>query len=229
MPTDLLPSIEVDTAPNPSHAVIWLHGLGADGNDFVPIVRELGLTGLAIRFIFPHAPLQAVTINGGYVMRAWYDIGYEDLSLREDEKGVRESEQTVAQIIAGLGERGISPERVILAGFSQGGAIALQTGLRYPERLGGILALSTYLPLPDKVAAERHESNRDIPVFMAHGTEDPIVPLKLAQASCTRILNLGYAVEWHEYRMPHAVCPEEIWDVSGWLRRLVEGSPKSAQ
>ncbi|MEO8629855.1 MAG: alpha/beta hydrolase [Betaproteobacteria bacterium] len=229
MPTDLLPSIEVETAPNPSHAVIWLHGLGADGNDFVPVVRELGLTGLAIRFIFPHAPLQAVTINGGYVMRAWYDIGYEDLSLREDEKGVRESEQTIAQIIAGEGERGISPQRVILAGFSQGGAIALQTGLRYPERLGGILALSTYLPLPDKVEAERHDSNRDIPVFMAHGTEDPIVPLKLAQASCTRILSLGYAVEWHEYSMPHAVCPEEIWAVGGWFRRIVEASPKSAQ
>ncbi len=229
MPTDLLPSIEVETAPNPSHAVIWLHGLGADGNDFVPIVRELGLTGLALRFIFPHAPLQAVTINGGYVMRAWYDIGYEDLSLKEDEKGVRESEQTIAAIIAGEGQRGIPARRVILAGFSQGGAIALQTGLRYPERLGGILALSTYLPLPNKVEAERHDSNRDVPVFMAHGTEDPIVPLKLAQASCTRMLNFGYAVEWHEYRMPHAVCPEEIWDIGGWFRRLVETSSKPAE
>ena len=221
MATEPLPAIELETAPNPTHSVIWLHGLGADGNDFVPIVEELGLAGLAVRFIFPHAPLQPVTINGGYVMRAWYDIGYEDLSLREDERGVRESEHAVGELIDREKERGIAPEHVILAGFSQGGAIALQTGLRYPERLAGILALSTYLPLPDKIEAERHDANHQTPIFMAHGTEDPIVPMKLAQSSCSRLINLGYAAQWHEYRMPHAVCAEEVWEIAMWLRKVI--------
>src|ERR1700675_3683898 len=220
MSAELLPTVEIETAPNPTHSVIWMHGLGADGNDFVPVVQELGLDGLAVRFVFPHAPQQPVTINGGYVMRAWYDIGYEDLSLKEDEKGVRESQHAVDQLIEREIARGIPAGRVALAGFSQGGAIALQCGLRYPERLNGIIALSTYLPLPDKVEGERSGANLDIPILMLHGTEDPIVPLKLAQASCAKLLTLGYPVEWHEYEMPHSVCEEEIAGIGLWFRRL---------
>jgi phospholipase/carboxylesterase len=222
MTAELLPTVEIETAPNPTHSVVWMHGLGADGNDFVPVVQELGLDGLAIRFVFPHAPLQPVTINGGYVMRAWYDIGYEDLSLKEDEKGVRESQQAVDRLIERETARGVPAGRVGLAGFSQGGAIALQCGLRYPERLAGIIALSTYLPLPDKVEGERHKANLGTPILMLHGTEDPIVPLKLARASCSKLLTLGYQVEWHEYEMPHSVCAEEIADIGLWLRRMAE-------
>jgi phospholipase/carboxylesterase len=218
MTTELLPAIEIDTAPDPSHAVIWMHGLGADGNDFVPIIGDLALSGIAVRFIFPHAPTRPVTINGGYVMRAWYDIGYEDLSLKEDEKGVRASQHAVEDLIERERSRGIVPEQIVLAGFSQGGAIALQTGLRYMQRLGGIVALSTYLPLPDKVEAERQQANGNTPIFMAHGTEDPIVPLKLAQSSCSRLIKLGYPVQWHEYDMPHSVCPEEIARIGAFLR-----------
>jgi phospholipase/carboxylesterase len=223
MSTELLPTVEIETAPNPTHSVVWMHGLGADGNDFVPIVEELRLDGLAVRFVFPHAPQQPVTINGGYVMRAWYDIGYEDLSLKEDEKGVRESQHAVDQLIERERERGVPAARVVLAGFSQGGAIALQSGLRYPERLAGIIALSTYLPLPDKVEAERSTANQDVPILMLHGTEDPIVPLKLARASCAKLLTLGYPVAWQEYAMPHSVCAEEIADIGLWLRRFAEG------
>jgi phospholipase/carboxylesterase len=221
MTTDFLPAIEIETAPKPTHAVIWMHGLGADGNDFVPVVGELGLKAYAVRFVFPHAPLQPVTINGGYVMRAWYDIGYEDLTLKEDEKGVRASQQAIDALIAREVHRGIPAQKILLAGFSQGGAIALQTLLRYPQSLGGVLALSTYLPLPDKVQAERHEANHATPIFMAHGTEDPIVPLKLAQASCSRLIALGHSVEWHEYEMPHSVSLEEIADIGAWMRRLL--------
>jgi phospholipase/carboxylesterase len=223
MTAELLPAEEVETGATPTHSVIWMHGLGADGHDFVPIVGELGLEGLAVRFVFPHAPLQPVTINGGYVMRAWYDIGYEDLSLREDEKGVRQSQHAIERLIEREKERGIPVGKIALAGFSQGGAISLQCGLRYPERLAGVLALSTYLPLPDKVDAERSDASRDLPILMLHGTEDPIVPLKLAQASCAKLLTLGYQVEWHEYEMPHSVCPEEIAQIGTWLRRMVEG------
>jgi phospholipase/carboxylesterase len=223
MSAELLPTVEIETAPNPTHSVVWMHGLGADGNDFVPIVQELGLDGLAVRFVFPHAPQQPVTINGGYVMRAWYDIGYEDLSLKEDEKGVRESQHAVDQLIERERKRGVPAGRVALAGFSQGGAIALQSGLRYPERLAGIIALSTYLPLPDKVEAERSSANQDVPILMLHGTEDPIVPLKLARASCAKLLTLGYPVAWQEYEMPHSVCAEEIADIGLWLRRFAEG------
>ena len=222
MSVELLPTIEIETAPKPTASVIWMHGLGADGNDFVPIVPELGLRKLAARFVFPHAPLQPVTINGGYVMRAWYDIGYQDLALKEDERGVRESQHAVEELIAREVARGIRAERVVLAGFSQGGAIALQCGLRYSKRLAGIIALSTYLPLPHTVDKERSLANREIPLFMAHGIEDPIVPLKLAQASCSRLLTLGYPVEWHEYQMPHSVCAEEIEMVGRWLRSRID-------
>jgi phospholipase/carboxylesterase len=219
MTAELLPAVEIETGPTPRHAVVWLHGLGADGNDFVPIVAQLDL-GVPVRFVFPHAPLQPVTINGGYVMRAWYDIGYEDLSLKEDERGVRESQRAVEALVAREIERGVNPARIVLAGFSQGGAIALQTALRHPARLAGVLALSSYLPLPETLEAERSAANAQTPVFMAHGIEDPIVPLKLAQSSCKRLLALGYPVEWHEYAMPHSVCPEEIAAISQCLGRL---------
>src|SRR5689334_5555122 len=214
----LLPPIQIDTAPDPRHVVIWMHGLGADGNDFVPIIGELKLSAVAVRFIFPHAPARPVTINSGYVMRAWYDIGYEDLSLKEDEKGVRASQKAIEGLMEREIARGVPHQQIVLAGFSQGGAIALQTGLRYPHALGGIIALSTYLPLPDKIEAERHSASHSTPIFMAHGTEDPIVPLKLAQASCSRLINLGYSVQWHEYDMPHSVCPEEVEHIGAFLR-----------
>jgi phospholipase/carboxylesterase len=220
MTADLLP-IEIETGPDPRHCVIWMHGLGADGNDFVPVVEELDLPRAPIRFIFPHAPMQPVTINGGYVMRAWYDIGYQDLTLREDERGVRDSQHCIEALIERERKRGIGPEQLLLAGFSQGGAIALQTALRYPARLAGVLALSSYLPLPDKLENERSAANQDVPILMAHGIEDPIVPLKLAQASCSRLLTLGYPVQWHEYEMPHSLCPEELDHIGAFLREVL--------
>jgi phospholipase/carboxylesterase len=165
--------------------------------------------------------MQPVTINGGYVMRAWYDIGYQDLTLREDERGVRDSQHGIEALIERERKRGIGPEQLLLAGFSQGGAIALQTALRYPARLAGVLALSAYLPLPDKLESERSAANRDVPILMAHGIEDPIVPLKLAQASCSRLLTLGYPVQWHEYEMPHALCPEELEHIGAFLRAVL--------
>jgi phospholipase/carboxylesterase len=220
MTADLLP-IEIETGPDPHHCVIWMHGLGADGNDFVPVVEELDLPQAPIRFVFPHAPMQPVTINGGYVMRAWYDIGYQDLSLREDERGVRDSQHAIEALVERERKRGIGPEQLLLAGFSQGGAVALQTALRYPARLAGVLALSTYLPLPDKLENERSAANQDVPILMAHGIEDPIVPLKLAQASCSRLLTLGYPVQWHEYEMPHALCPEELDHIGAFLREVL--------
>jgi phospholipase/carboxylesterase len=217
---ELLPAIEIETEPKARSSVIWLHGLGADGNDFVPVVEQLRLP-VPVRFVFPHAPLQPVTINGGYVMRAWYDIGYQDLTLKEDEKGVRESQQAVERLIAREVERGVPADRIILAGFSQGGAIALQTGLRHPGRLAGILALSTYLPLPERLEPELSPANRDVPIFMAHGVDDPIVPLKLAMASCSRLLTLGYPVEWHEYDMPHSVNIEELGHIAKWIGKVL--------
>ena len=217
---ELLPAIEIEPEPDARSSVIWLHGLGADGNDFVPVVEQLRLP-VPVRFIFPHAPLQPVTINGGYVMRAWYDIGYQDLTLKEDEKGVRESQEAVERLIAREVERGVPAGRIILAGFSQGGAIALQTGLRHPSRLAGILALSTYLPLPDRIEPELSPANRDVPIFMAHGVDDPIVPLKLAGASCSRLLTLGYPVEWHEYDMPHSVNLEELGHIAKWIGKVL--------
>jgi phospholipase/carboxylesterase len=221
MTVELLPAVEIETGRDPTRAVIWLHGLGADGNDFAPVVPELDLPQMSIRFVFPHAPLQPVTINGGYVMRAWYDIGYEDLTLKEDEKGVRDSQRAIERLIQREENRGIDARHVVLAGFSQGGAIALQTGLRHARPLAGIMALSCYLPLPEKLAAERNHANLATPLFMGHGLSDPIVPLKLAQASCARLLRMGYKVEWHEYDMPHSVCGPELVDIGDWLRRVL--------
>ena len=218
----MLETVEIETGANPDCAVIWLHGLGADGHDFEPVVPHLLWQGApAIRFVFPHAEVRPVTINGGMSMRAWYDIGYQDLTLKEDEKGVRESQEAVERLIAREVERGVPAGRIILAGFSQGGAIALQTGLRHPSRLAGILALSTYLPLPDRIEPELSPANRDVPIFMAHGVDDPIVPLKLAVASCSRLLTLGYPVEWHEYDMPHSVNLEELGHIAKWIGRVL--------
>ena len=219
----LLETVEIATDDHPEAAVIWMHGLGADGNDFVPIVRELDLSECpAIRFIFPHAETMPVTINNGYVMRAWYDILGMDLVRREDEIGLRKSQQQIEQLIAREIDRGIPAERIILAGFSQGCAMTLQTGLRYPKKLAGMLCLSGYLPLADKLAAERSEANRSTPIFMAHGRVDPVVQIARAETSRDFLTSLGYAIEWKDYSMPHSVCEEEIDDIghiiSHWLR-----------
>ncbi|MCW8992571.1 MAG: alpha/beta hydrolase [Gammaproteobacteria bacterium] len=219
MSESLLDALVIEPQQPASAAVIWLHGLGADGHDFEPIVPELGLGEAPIRFIFPHAPQRPVTVNMGMRMRAWYDITAPDLSQGQDEAGTRESERLLQAWIEHEMEQGIPAERIILAGFSQGGAIALHTGLRYPQRLGGILALSTYLPLADSVADEKHAANTDIPVFMAHGSDDPIIPLAFAAQSRDRLLSLGHTVEWHEYPMPHSVCMEEIQAIGVWLRQ----------
>jgi phospholipase/carboxylesterase len=214
-----LESVEIETTPNPRASVIWLHGLGADGNDFAPLADEIELP-VAVRYIFPHAPAMPVSINGGYVMRAWYDIS--DAALRrEDEAGVRASQKSVEALLAREKSRGVAAHRIVLAGFSQGGAIALHAGLRQSERLAGIMALSTYVPLADKLATEANRANREVPIFMAHGTADPMIPYERATASRDLLLQQGYALEWHEYRMQHAVCPQEIADIGVWLRRVL--------
>jgi phospholipase/carboxylesterase len=213
--------IEIETSPTPDATVIWLHGLGADGSDFVPVVPALELGGLAVRFVFPHAPMRPVTINGGYVMRAWYDILGMELDRREDEAGVRDSGRIVDGLVLRERERGIAQARIVLAGFSQGGAIALHAGLRSPARLAGILALSCYVPIAAALAGERTPANRDVPIFLAHGTLDPVVPYRAGQRARELLENLDYAVEWHEYRIEHTVSLEEVADIGGWLRRVL--------
>jgi phospholipase/carboxylesterase len=218
----VLQTVELETGRSPTAAVIWLHGLGADGHDFEPIVPELDLPdALAVRFVFPHAPMQAVTINGGAVMRAWYDVYALEGQRREDAAGVRASQSKVEELIAREQARGIPSARLVLAGFSQGGAIALQTGLRHGERLAGIMALSTYLPVASTLAAEASAANRAVPIFMAHGLDDPLIPIERAAMSRRQLKAAGYAIEWHEYPMAHAVCMEEIADVSAWLQRIL--------
>jgi phospholipase/carboxylesterase len=210
--------VEVETGPNPAWSVIWLHGLGADGHDFEPIVPELvDEDWPAIRFVFPHAPVRAVTINGGMRMRAWYDILGLEIAQRQDERGVRESIAFVQGLIARENARGVPSERIVIAGFSQGGAIALASGLRHAERLAGVVALSTYLPIAESSGAERSEANRTMPIFMAHGSLDPVVGHALGLMSCSYLEQLGYAVQWHSYSMPHSVNAEEIADLSRWL------------
>lgn len=212
--------IEIQTSPAPDAAVIWLHGLGADGNDFVPLVPELGLPDtLAIRFIFPHAPLRPVTCNGGYVMRAWYDIYSLDNLDREDHEGLVESRHRVESLIQQEMDRGIDAHRIILMGFSQGGAVVLDTGLRFSRRLAGIGALSTYLPQADLLDTEKHTANADVPIFMAHGQYDPVVRYALGEKSCQTISQQGYPVDWHSYPMEHSVCMEEIRDIANWIRK----------
>lgn len=215
---ETLETIEVETGPAPSASVIWLHGLGADGNDFVPLVSELGLPGtLSLRFVFPHAPMRPVTINRGYVMRAWYDIIEREGAWREDAAGVRESGRLVEALLERETARGIPAQRIVLAGFSQGGAMALYAGPRYPERLAGIMALSCALPLADSLGSEASPANLDVPIFMAHGTHDPVVPLARATRSRDLLIGLGYRVNWREYSMPHSVCPEEVNHIAEWL------------
>jgi phospholipase/carboxylesterase len=221
--TSLLERIEIETGPSPTAAVVWMHGLGADGHDFEPIVPELGLPPApAVRFVFPHAPMRPVTINQGYVMRAWYDIRLDGGARREDEEGVRESQRAIEALVARERQRGIPAGRIVLAGFSQGGAMALHTGLRYPERLAGILALSCALPLADRLAAEASPANRDVPICMAHGTHDDMIPIARAQSARDTLIGLGYRVEWKEYPMPHSVCPEEIADINRWLQAVLK-------
>jgi len=218
MAEDLLEALEVETAPSPRAAVIWMHGLGADGYDFVDVPPVLRLPdSLAVRFVFPHAPMQPVTINGGMVMRAWYDVRHDAGARREDEPGVRASRQRIEALIAREKARGVPASRLVLAGFSQGGAMALHTGVRHGERLAGIMALSCFLPLADRVAAEGSATNRDVPIFLAHGTHDPVIPLARARQAHEALTRLGYPVEWHEYPMPHSVCDAEIRDIGAWL------------
>lgn len=221
-PTDLLDCIEIETAPNPTHAVIWLHGLGADGNDFAPIVPELNLpAGIPVRFVFPNAPVQRVTINNGMSMRSWYDILVMDLVRVEDAKGIRASEAAVHKLIARENARGIPTSNIVLAGFSQGSAMTLHTGLRLPEKLAGMMALSGYLPLVDTAEAERNPANDATPIFMAHGQYDPVVSLARAQASLAELQRLGYDVRWRTYPMPHSVCAEEVADISAFLNEVL--------
>lgn len=217
-----LETLEISTSETPTAAVIWMHGLGADGSDFVPIVKELDLSGCpGIRFVFPSAPAIPVTINNGYVMPAWYDILTSDLVRREDEAGLRKSQADIEALIAQQIVLGIPADKIVLAGFSQGCAMTLQTGLRYPQKLAGLMCLSGYLPLNDKIAAERHAANQHTPIFQAHGRADPVVLVNRAEMSRDLLLQLGYSVEWHEYMMQHSVCAEEVADIGNWLRRVL--------
>jgi phospholipase/carboxylesterase len=226
--TELLETIELATGPKgsvPRAAVIWMHGLGADGHDFEAIVPELRLPpSLAVNFVFPNAPMQPVTINNGHVMRAWYDVAFGDLegrSRKPDEAGVRASVAHIERLIAREVARGVPSERIAIAGFSQGGAVALATGLRHAGRLAGIMALSTYLPLGDSLPAEAAAANLQVPIFFAHGTADPVIPIEMATDSVQRLRQLGYPVQWQEYRMPHSVHPQEVVDIRDWLVKVL--------
>jgi len=216
-------SVVLEPATTADAAVIWLHGLGADGYDFVPIVDELRLPpAMAVRFIFPHALPRPVTINNGFVMRAWYDITGLGPDRKEDDAGIRESAGVVNGYIEQQNARGVATERIVIAGFSQGGAIALQASLRYPKRLGGVMALSTYLPLRDSVAAEASPANKDVPILMCHGLRDPMIAAAIGKASRDQLVSLGYQVEWQSYPMEHQVCMEEVLDISRWLQARLE-------
>jgi phospholipase/carboxylesterase len=218
----VLETIDIETGPGPRTSIIWLHGLGADGNDFVPVAQELDLAAAGpVRFVFPHAPVMPVTINGGYRMRAWYDVLAGDLRQRQDEQGLRRSQAQVEEVIAREKERGTPANRIVLAGFSQGCAMVLLTGLRHAERLAGIVGMSGYLPLADMTDQERTDANRLTPIFLAHGTMDPIVPLEASEMSRDALAALGYDVQWHSYPMPHSVCMEEIRDLNAWLLKVL--------
>jgi len=215
-----LETIEIETGPQPTATIIVLHGLGADGNDFVPFASELQLQAVGpVRFVFPNAPVMPVTINNGYRMPAWYDIYAPDLVRREDEAGLRRSMAAVEAVLANEKARGIAAHRIVLAGFSQGCAMALMTGVRHKERLAGIVGMSGYLPLAATTAAERSQANAATPVFLAHGRQDPVVVIERGQASREALQQLGYPVEWHDYPMAHSVCAQEVADLNGWLLR----------
>ena len=217
-----LTALEFETAPNPTASIIVLHGLGADGNDFLPIAEELQLGAIGpVRFVFPHAPVRPVTINGGMAMRAWYDLLHADLVRREDEAGLRASRLDIEALIAKERERGIAASRIVLAGFSQGCAMTLLTGLRHTERLAGLIGLSGYLPLADTSAAERSAASMALPVFMAHGRDDTVIPLARAAASRDALQALGCVVDWHEYPMAHSVCAQEVGDLNRWLLKVL--------
>ena len=218
----LLPRIEIESGPHPMAAVIWLHGLGADGNDFAALVPELDLRACPpIRFVFPHAPSMPVTLNGGYVMPAWYDIRGTDLLSRQDAAGIQKSEQAIAALIEHETSLGIAVQNIVLAGFSQGGAMALHTGLRYPKRLAGILALSGYLPLADTFAAGRSAANAHTPIFMGHGSMDPVVLPQRGESTRDFLVSLGYPVHWHSYPMQHSVHPREAADIAVFLANVL--------
>lgn len=223
----MLECIEIETGPQPRHSVIWLHGLGADGHDFEPIVPELVKPGWpSLRFVFPHAPVRPITLNGGMRMRGWYDIYGLELMAIEDEAGILASVAEVERLLARERQRGVDSHRVLLAGFSQGGAVALAAGLTQPERLAGIVALSTYLPIAAQVAARRAPIQAGLPVFVGHGAVDPIVPQALGLAARQRLQDWGHTVDWHSYGMPHSVCAEEIRDLSGWMERHLLGEQR---
>jgi phospholipase/carboxylesterase len=218
----LLQTIEKETGANPAVAIIWMHGLGADANDFVPLLQELDLSGLpAIRFIFPNADTMPVTVNGGYVMRAWYDIVATDLGRQEDAAGLRASQAKVEALMARENARGIPNERIILAGFSQGCAMTLQTGLRQPSKLAGLLCLSGYVPIAAQAAAEHTAESKQTPIFLVHGRMDPVIPIARATASRDLLVEWGYQVEWHDYPMQHSLCQQEVDDISAWLKRVL--------
>jgi phospholipase/carboxylesterase len=215
-------AVEIETGPDPVAAVIWLHGLGADGHDFEPIVPELVRPAeRPLRFIFPHARVRPVTLNGGYAMRAWYDIAALDRRTAEDERGIRESQATIEALLRRENARGIPSERIVLAGFSQGGAMALFAGTRYPDRLAGIMGLSCYLVLASRLTVERATANQATPIFLAHGAQDPVVAPALGEEARRQLLAAGYTVEWHTYSMPHSLCPQEVGDIATWLRRVL--------
>ncbi len=215
-------AVEIETGKSVQASVIWLHGLGADGHDFEPIVPELVRPGeRGLRFVFPHAPVRPVTLNNGYPMRAWYDIAALNRRAAEDEAGIRASQARIGELIRRENERGVPTERIALAGFSQGGAMALYAGTHYPQPLAGIMGLSCYLVLAGQLAAERTAANQATPVFMAHGTQDPVVALSLGEEAHRQLAAAGYKVEWHAYSMPHSVCPQEVADIGAWLRRIL--------
>ncbi len=217
----LLPAIELETQPNPNSTVIWLHGLGADGNDFAPIVPELDLPAdLAVRFIFPHAPTMPVTVNGGFVMPAWYDIKAMDIDREIDVAGLMQSARAISAFVDRELERGIDSRKIILAGFSQGGAVAYQVALSYRKPLAGLLAMSTYLATPD--AGDSGEINKSIPIMIHHGLYDPVVPEQLGRRSMDQLTRQGYKAEYLTYPMEHAVCPEQIHDISQWLQAVLQ-------
>ncbi len=220
---NLLPHITLDTGISPQHSIIWLHGLGADGEDFVPVAQEMNLP-VAVRYIFPHAPKQPVTINGGAIMRAWYDIAATDIGRQQDEAGIRSSQSAIEKLIAQEKQRGIAAENIYLAGFSQGGVIALHTGLHHASRLGGVIVLSAYLPLTDTLPHATSMAAASTPIFMAHGLGDPVILYALGKTSAKKLNELGFQLEWHEYDMAHSVCIEEVRDIESWLIcRMGEG------
>lgn len=219
----ILPHITLETGKLPTYSIIWLHGLGADGQDFMPVVDEIDLP-VAVRYIFPHAPKRPVTVNGGYVMRAWYDISGNDINAQQDEAGIRASQVDIDALINQEIARGIAPQHIFLAGFSQGGAIALQTALRLSVPLAGVLALSTYLPLTETVGTEASTASRQTPIFMAHGRDDTVVPYQLGISSRDKLLTQGYAITWQDYSMQHSVNAAELNDIESWLRTRIQHS-----